>query len=119
MIDIRSGSVLNVACNSGIQKVRVIEIKKHNLSIGAKIVASAITKKSFSKINTGIIVHCILIRTKYNHNRKGHLHYSFHDNAVVLTTNKWELIGSIINGPCPYELVQQYPHMRKAISNII
>ena len=106
---IQSGTILNVADNSGAKKINCISVlggyKKETAGIGDVIVASVREVKrqgkgQVSKVQKGQVVRCVIIRTKKEKQVSSGLSHASSENAAVLidATSK-NPIGTRILGP--------------------
>ena len=110
---IQSGSILNVADNSGAKKVNCIQVlggyKKDTASVGDVIVASIREMRRQNpgqtwKVKKGDVVKCVVIRTKKSNRNKAGFSYISSDNAVVLLDGNKNPIGNRGLGPVSEDL---------------
>ena len=99
---------LNVADNSGARRVECIKVlggsKRRYASIGDSIVVSVKDAIPNGKVKKGSVHKAVVVRTKYSIFRNDGSTVKFDDNAVVLTDEKGEPIGTRIFGPVTREL---------------
>ena len=99
---------LNVADNTGARRVECIKVlggsKRRYASIGDSIVVSVKDAIPNAKVKKGSIHKAVVVRTKYSIFRNDGSTVKFDDNAVVLTDENGEPIGTRIFGPVTREL---------------
>ena len=99
---------LNVADNTGARRVECIKVlggsKRRYASIGDKIVVSVKDAIPHGKVKKGSVHKAVVVRTKYSIHRNDGSSVKFDNNAVVLTDEKGEPIGTRIFGPVTREL---------------
>jgi large subunit ribosomal protein L14 len=99
---------LNVADNTGARRVECIKVlggsKRRYASIGDRIVVSVKDAIPDSKVKKGSVQKAVVVRTKYPIKRIDGSTVKFDNNAVVLTDEKNEPIGTRIFGPVTREL---------------
>ena len=99
---------LNVADNTGARRVECIKVlggsKRRYASIGDSIVVSVKDAIPNAKVKKGSVHKAVVVRTKYSIFRNDGSTVKFDDNAVVLTDEKGEPIGTRIFGPVTREL---------------
>lgn len=105
---IQMESILDVADNSGVKKIKCITIlggSKHKYgTVGDVITASVKDALPTSKIKKGDIVKAVIVRTKKEIRRDDGSYIRFDTNAAVLVNNQLEPIGTRIFGPVAREL---------------
>lgn len=105
---IQMQSVLNVADNSGVKKVRCIKVLggSHHMVTGIAdvIVCSAIDVTPSSKIKKGSVVRAVIVRTKKDIARKDGSSIRFDENAAVLVNKDNEPVATRVFGPVAREL---------------
>ena len=111
---IQSGTILNVADNSGAKKINCISVlggyKKETAGIGDVIVASVREVKrqgkgQVSKVQKGEVVRCVIIRTKKEKQvSSGFSHASSENAAVLIDPTSKNLVGTRILGPVTHSL---------------
>ena len=110
---IQSGSILNVADNSGAKKVNCIQVlggyKKDTASVGDVIVASIREMRRQNpgqvwKVKKGDVVRCLVIRTKKSKRTVSGLSYASSGNSVILLDANNNPIGNRVLGPVLDEL---------------
>ena len=99
---------LNVADNTGARRVECIKVlggsKRRYASIGDSIVVSVKDAIPNAKVKKGSVHKAVVVRTKYSIFRNDGSTVKFDDNAVVLTDENGEPIGTRIFGPVTREL---------------
>ena len=99
---------LNVADNTGARKVECIKVlggsKRRFASVGDMIVVSVKDAIPNAKIKKGTVHKAVVVRTKYSILRNDGSLVRFDNNAVVITDEKGEPIGTRIFGPVTREL---------------
>ena len=94
---IQSGSILNVADNSGAKKVNCIQVlggyKKDIASVGDVIVASIREMRRQNpgqvwKVKKGDVVRCLVLRTKKSKRTVSGLSYASSGNSKLMDENK-------------------------------
>ena len=99
---------LNVADNTGARRVECIKVlggsKRRFASIGDKIVVSVKDAIPHGKVKKGSVHKAVVVRTKYSIHRNDGSSVKFDNNAVVLTDEKGEPMGTRIFGPVTREL---------------
>ena len=99
---------LTVADNTGARRVECIKVlggsKRRYASIGDSIVVSVKDAIANGKVKKGSVQKAVVVRTKYPISRTDGSTVKFDNNAVVLTDEKNEPIGTRIFGPVTREL---------------
>ena len=99
---------LNVADNTGARRVECIKVlggsKRRYASIGDSIVVSVKDAIPNGKVKKGSVHKAVVVRTKYSIHRSDGSSVKFDNNAVVITDEKGEPIGTRIFGPVTREL---------------
>ena len=99
---------LNVADNTGARIVECIKVlggsKRRYASIGDNIVVSVKDAIPNGKVKKGSVHKAVVVRTKKAIHRDDGSVVKFDDNAVVITDEKGEPIGTRIFGPVTREL---------------
>jgi large subunit ribosomal protein L14 len=99
---------LTVADNTGARRVECIKVlggsKRRYASIGDSIVVSVKDAIANGKVKKGSVQKAVVVRTKYPISRIDGSSVKFDHNAVVLTDEKNEPIGTRIFGPVTREL---------------
>ena len=111
---------LTVADNTGARRVECIKVlggsKRRYASIGDNIVVSVKDAIPDGKVKKGSVHKAVVVRTKYSIFRNDGSAVKFDNNAVVLTDEKGEPIGTRIFGPVTRELRSKgpvsYTHLR-------
>ena len=102
---------LYVADNTGAKRVECIKVlggsKRRFASIGDIIVVSVKDAIPRGKVKKGSVHRAVVVRTKKGICRNDGSKVKFDDNAVVLTDEKGEPIGTRIFGPVTRELRQK------------
>ncbi len=114
-----SGSIIQVADNSGARLVQVISVRGHKTrlrrqpaaKVGDMIVCSV--KKGTPKLRRQI-VHAVIIRQKKPYRRSDGSWVYFEDNAVVVTNENGEPRGSEIRGAVSKEAADAWPRVASA-----
>ena len=101
-------SELDVADNTGARIVECIKVlggsKRRYASIGDKIVVSVKEAIPNGKVKKGSVHRAVIVRTKKAIYRDDGSSVKFDHNAVVITDDKGEPIGTRIFGPVTREL---------------
>ena len=99
---------LNVADNTGARRVECIRVlggsRKRYASIGDSIVISVKDAIPNAKVKKGTVHKAVVVRTKYSISRNDGSLVKFDNNAVVITDEKGEPVGTRIFGPVTREL---------------
>jgi len=99
---------LNVADNSGAQKIQVIRLlggsRKRYASIGDIIVVSVKSAIPGGGVKKGEVSKAVIVRTKKEIRRPDGSYIRFDENAAVLIDNQNEPRGTRIFGPVAREL---------------
>jgi len=99
---------LSVADNTGAKIVECIKVlggsKRRYASIGDKIVVSVKEAIPNGKVKKGSVQKAVVVRTRKSVYRNDGSQVKFDTNAVVLTDEKGEPIGTRIFGPVTKEL---------------
>ena len=99
---------LNVADNTGARRVECIKVlggsKRRYASIGDSIVVSVKDAIPNGKVKKGSVHRAVVVRTKYAIHRNDGSTVKFDNNAIVITDEKGEPIGTRIFGPVTREL---------------
>ena len=99
---------LNVADNTGARLVECIKVlggsKRRYASIGDSIVVSIKEAIPNGKVKKGSVHKAVVVRTKKAIHRNDGSNVKFDNNAVVITDEKGEPIGTRIFGPVTREL---------------
>ena len=99
---------LNVADNTGARRVECVKVlggsKRRYASIGDMIVVSVKDAIPNAKVKKGTVHKAVVVRTKYSIQRNDGSIVKFDNNAVVITDEKGEPIGTRIFGPVTREL---------------
>ena len=105
---IQMQSKMDVADNSGAKSVRCIKVlggsKRRYASIGDSIVVSVKEAIPNGKVKKGSVHKAVIVRTKKAIYRNDGSNVKFDNNAVVITDDKGEPIGTRIFGPVTREL---------------
>lgn len=104
-------SILNVADNSGAQKLMVIGIPKASNQKYAKIgtIVTAVVKKALPQaaVKDAEIVKAVVVRTKKELRRIDGSHIRFSDNAAVIVDSQKNPKGTRIFGPIAREVKEK------------
>ena len=99
---------LKVADNTGARRVECIKVlggsKRRYASIGDRIVVSVKDAIPNGKVKKGSVHRAVIVRTKYSVHRNDGSTVKFDNNAVVITDEKDEPMGTRIFGPVTREL---------------
>ena len=99
---------LRVADNTGAKIVECIKVlggsKRRTASVGDQIVVSIKEAIPNGKVKKGDVHRAVVVRTKYSIHRNDGSSVKFDNNAVVLTDEKGEPMGTRIFGPVTREL---------------
>tara|TARA_B110000263_G_scaffold37456_1_gene29042 strand:+ start:228 stop:596 length:369 start_codon:yes stop_codon:yes gene_type:complete len=99
---------LNVADNTGAKTVECIKVlggsKRRYASIGDSIVVSIKEAIPNGKVKKGTVHRAVVVRTKQAIFRNDGSKVKFDNNAVVITDEKGEPLGTRIFGPVTREL---------------
>ena len=99
---------LNVADNTGARIVECIKVlggsKQRYASVGDSIVVSIKEAIPNGKVKKGSVHKAVIVRTKYSILRNDGSKVKFDNNAVVITDEKGEPMGTRIFGPVTREL---------------
>ena len=99
---------LNVADNTGAKTVECIKVlggsKRRYASVGDSIVVSVKEAIPNGKVKKGSVHKAVIVRTKKSIFRNDGSQVKFDNNAVVITDEKGEPIGTRIFGPVTREL---------------
>lgn len=105
---IQMQTLLNVADNSGAQKVQCIKVlggsKRNFASVGDVIVVSVKSAAARGKVGKGTVQRAVIVRTRKEIRRVDGSAIRFDSNAAVLVNNQNEPIGTRIFGPVVREL---------------
>ena len=105
---IQSETKLNVADNTGAKVVECIKVlggsKRRYASVGDNIVVSVKDAIPNGKVKKGSVHKAVVVRTKKSIHRNDGSKVKFDNNAVVITDDKGEPIGTRIFGPVTKEL---------------
>ena len=99
---------LNVADNTGARIVECIKglggSKQRYASVGDSIVVSVKEAIPNGKVKNGSVHKAVIVRTKFSIHRNDGSKVKFDNNAVVITDEKGEPVGTRIFGPVTREL---------------
>ena len=99
---------LNVADNTGARIVECIKVlggsKRRYASVGDYIVVAVKDAIANGKVKKGSVHRAVIVRTKYSILRNDGSKVKFDNNAVVITDEKGEPLGTRIFGPVTREL---------------
>ena len=99
---------LNVADNTGAKRIECIKVlggsKRRYASIGDTIVIAVKEAIPKGKVKKGAVHRAVVVRTRKEIFREDGSKIQFDNNAVVLTDEKGEPIGTRIFGPVTREL---------------
>ena len=105
---IQMQSVLDVADNSGAQKLQCIKVlggsKRKYASIGDIIVASVKEAAPHGKVKKGDVHRAVIVRTAKEVRRADGSYIRFDTNSAVLINHQGEPVGTRIFGPVAREL---------------
>ena len=111
---IRMGTILNVACNSGVELVKCFGVNGSTgdfvASVGDVVIVSVRKVKPNLKVKKGDKHYGVIVRTKNKVMRSDGSFVSFSDNAVVLIDNKtMEPLATRVFGPVAREVKDDFP----------
>ena len=99
---------LNVADNTGARIVECIKVlggsKRRYATVGDNIVVAVKDAIANGKVKKGSVHKAVVVRTKYSILRNDGSKVKFDNNAVVITDEKGEPLGTRIFGPVTREL---------------
>ena len=99
---------LYVADNTGARRIECIKVlggsKRRYASIGDNIVVSVKDAIPNGKVKKGSVHNAVIVRTRQSIHRNDGSTVKFDNNAVVITDEKGEPIGTRIFGPVTREL---------------
>jgi len=99
---------LNVADNTGARIVECIKVlggsKRRYATVGDSIVVAVKEAIANGKVKKGSVHKAVIVRTKYSILRNDGSKVKFDNNAVVITDEKGEPLGTRIFGPVTREL---------------
>lgn len=105
---IQAQSTLQVADNSGAQKLQCIKVlgdsKRRYASIGDLISCSVKSAISGGNVKKGDVVNAVIVRTKKEIRRNDGSYIRFDENAAVIINKEQEPMGTRIFGPVAREL---------------
>lgn len=105
---IQEYTVLEVADNSGVKKLRCFKVlggsRRHYASIGDVVVCSVREADPKSPIKKGTVVRAVIVRTAKEVGREDGSYIRFSGNAAVLIDDKNEPLGTRIFGAVGREL---------------
>ena len=105
---IQMQTVLDVADNSGAQKVQCIKVlggsKRKYASIGDLVVVSVKEAAPHSKVKKGEVVRAVVVRTAKEIRRVDGTYIRFDTNSAVIVNPQGEPVGTRIFGPVAREL---------------
>ena len=105
---VQQQTVLNVADNSGAQKIMVIRVlggsRRRFGTIGDVVVASVKEANPGGNVKKGDVIRAVVVRTKKEIRRQDGSYIKFDDNAAVVINDKREPRGTRIFGPVAREL---------------
>ncbi|MGX7458817.1 uL14 family ribosomal protein [Candidatus Vidania fulgoroideorum] len=115
---ITQGTNLKVIDNTGAKRaicIRVLGNGKHTAGIGDIIIVSIRRCSKKSKVRIGGIYKSLIVRTRYTSNSRSFLNISFLDNAIILLSDKCDMLGTRINSLISKDIIIQC--RRKIISS--
>ena len=105
---IQAESKVKIADNTGARIVECIKVlggsKRRYASVGDRIVVSVKDAIPNGKVKKGSVHKAVVVRTKYSIFRDDGSKVKFDNNAVVITDEKDEPLGTRIFGPVTREL---------------
>jgi large subunit ribosomal protein L14 len=105
---IQQYTLLKVADNSGVRRIRAITPLGSNVglvcSIGDVISANVREAEPESKIPKGKVIRAVVVRTRKEVRRKDGSYIRFDDNAAVIIDKAGEPVGTRVFGPVGREL---------------
>lgn len=120
---IQKETILNVTDNSGAQKVLMFGCrgysKKKTFTVG-DIVKVAVKKTiPNAKVKSGEIYFALIVRTKYSIKRKNGQTISFAENAAILLTPQYNMVGTSVFGDVPREILKSHYEGIKKIASCV
>ena len=111
---IRMGTLLNVACNSGVECVKCFGVNGSTgdfvAGVGDVVIVSVRKVKPNLKIKKGDKHYGVIVRTKNKIMRPDGSFVAFSDNAIVLIDNKtMEPLATRVFGPVAREIKDDFP----------
>ena len=121
---IRMGTILNVACNSGVETVKCFGVNGSTgndvAKIGDVIIVAAKKVKPNSKIKKGDVLCGVIVRTVGIIRRPDGSSASFSDNAVVLVEKKThEMMSTRVFGPVGREVRKEFPKISSLATEVL
>lgn len=105
---IQMQTVLDVADNSGAQKIQCIKViggsKRKYASVGDIVVVSVKEASPNGKVKKGEVCKAVVVRTSKEIRRRDGTYIRFDTNSAVLINSQGEPIGTRIFGPVAREL---------------
>jgi large subunit ribosomal protein L14 len=105
---ISKGSVLRLADNSGVKRLKVIGIPgssaRRFAGVGDIITASVSGVSAGSPLKDHTIVRAIIVRTKKEVRRRDGSYIRFGDNAAVIVNKDKMMVGTRVFGPVAREI---------------
>jgi len=105
---IQTGSVLDVADNSGAKKIACIHLRGGSTgqygSLGDVITASVKEAAPDGTVKKGQVVRAVIVRTAKEQRRRDGSYIRFDNNSAVLINELGEPIGTRVFGPVAREL---------------
>lgn len=103
---VQSRTVLNVLDNSGVRKIRLIQLKGQKVfgGVGTCFVGSAIKVRPNTKYKKGDVVQGLIVQTRKKSNFRGGQSLRFKINGCVVLLQNGEPVGSRIKCTVPTEL---------------
>jgi large subunit ribosomal protein L14 len=112
---VQSESILAVADNTGVKKVKMIRRLGHlkdTAKVGDIIVVSVRETTPDAAIKKGSVVKAVIVRTAYPTHREDGSSIRFDDNAVVIIREDFNPRGTRVFGPVARELRAQRRFMK-------
>ena len=112
---------LKVCDNSGVKHVKCFKVYRTSWgTIGSLVYVSIKESRNKNKYKKGDIVKGVIIRNKKMVNRGTGNFFSFDSNDIVLIDLKYDIIGTRVFGPLPFELRKKgYLKLLSLASSII
>jgi large subunit ribosomal protein L14 len=126
---IQEGTLLNVADNSGVKRVKCIKVlggSRKRFGIRAdrvvvsvrEVIPKAIANNN-SSIKKGDVFQAVIVRTKSAFRRDDGTVIKFDENAVVLIDKQEKLIGTRVFGIVPRELKKDFFKITTLVKEVI
>ena len=121
---LNTGSRVICADNTGARIVQVISVDRYHgvrrrqPKLGTGDMATVSVKKGTPDMRRKL-VKAVVIRQKKEMRRPNGLRVSFEDNAMVITNERGEPIGTEIKGPVAREVAERFPKIGSMATTIV